>query len=62
MALALEDFEALCGFVTTPQLRHAFRTVPELAQCVEAKAADAVLNGDPSSEKEVWAASALLAA
>ena len=34
MALALTDFEALCGFAPLGELQHALCTVPELAHCL----------------------------
>ncbi|KXZ54187.1 hypothetical protein GPECTOR_5g282 [Gonium pectorale] len=34
MALALSDFEALCGFATTAELQARLRSVPELAELV----------------------------
>ncbi|PNH02792.1 Mannose-6-phosphate isomerase [Tetrabaena socialis] len=43
LALALSDFEALCGFVTTPVLQERLRLVPELAVLVGQEAAAAVL-------------------
>lgn len=34
MALALDDFEALCGFCPLEELQHTLRTVPELSACI----------------------------
>jgi mannose-6-phosphate isomerase len=42
MALALEDFEALCGFVCAPELAAALDASPELAALVGGDAAAAV--------------------
>lgn len=43
MALAIQDFEALCGFVTTDELRTALKCVPELGGCIGAEAVSAVV-------------------
>jgi mannose-6-phosphate isomerase len=42
MALALEDFEALCGFVSPAELRAALQEQPELKLCVGDEAAAAL--------------------
>ena len=53
MALALEPFEALCGFVEAAQLRNALSAHPELRECVgEANAANAdAAAGDAEKER-----------
>mmetsp|Transcript_16132 Transcript_16132/g.34912 ORF Transcript_16132/g.34912 Transcript_16132/m.34912 type:complete len:460 (-) Transcript_16132:866-2245(-) len=43
MALALTDFEALCGFARQEEVAEALRGVPELAQCVGEEATAALL-------------------
>lgn len=42
MAIALTDFEALCGFVTHAELVRALESTPELAACVGAEPAAAL--------------------
>lgn len=53
MALALEDFQALCNFVTTAELKEALQQTPELSDCVGSEAAGKLLDADEKSEKEV---------
>ena len=43
MALALSDFEALCGFAPLEELQHALSTVPELRDCVGEALAQGVM-------------------
>jgi len=50
MALALEDFEALCGFVAPTELKEKLRGHEELKACVGA-AADAFLEADEADIK-----------
>jgi mannose-6-phosphate isomerase class I len=52
MALALEDFEALCGFVAPGELKEKLRSHEELKGCVGA-AADAFLEADEANIKPV---------
>eukprot|EP01023_Acetabularia_acetabulum_P046219 TRINITY_DN4738_c0_g1_i1.p1 TRINITY_DN4738_c0_g1~~TRINITY_DN4738_c0_g1_i1.p1 ORF type:complete len:445 (-),score=89.31 TRINITY_DN4738_c0_g1_i1:790-2124(-) len=54
MALAIQDFAALCGFVTTEELKKALQATPELKNCVGDKESDAIinLNGD-GDEKQL---------
>ena len=54
MALALEDFEALCGFVAPAELKEKLRNHEELKACVGA-AADAFLEADEADIKPVSA-------
>ncbi|KAG2488964.1 hypothetical protein HYH03_012581 [Edaphochlamys debaryana] len=49
MALALSDFEALCGFASTQELQDRLRGVPELASLVGPQAAGALLALEPGS-------------
>lgn len=44
MALALSHFEALCGFVSPEELRHAIETVPELQRVLGESLSKALLN------------------
>jgi hypothetical protein len=53
MALALEDFEALCGFVAPTELAAALCDTPELRRCVGEVAAQAVLDAGDLGSKEV---------
>lgn len=50
MALALEDFEALCGFVAPAELREVLRAQPEVRLCVGDAAADAFLAAEDGSD------------
>lgn len=43
MALALSEFDALCGFCPMEELQAALREVPELAECVGEPRASALL-------------------
>lgn len=52
MALALSDFEALCGFVAHEELVEALTTVPELHQCCGAAAADAYVNSGAEDRQD----------
>ena len=49
MAIALSDFEALCGFVEHAELLHALETVPEL-QSVVGQASGYQGSASPPSE------------
>jgi mannose-6-phosphate isomerase class I len=49
MAVALSEFEALCGFCPHERLQEALREVPELAECVGAEAAAGILSANESS-------------
>jgi mannose-6-phosphate isomerase len=53
MALALEDFEALCGFVSSPELKQVLQQQPEVKLCVGDEAADAFLNAEGDQVKPV---------
>ncbi|KAK9091327.1 hypothetical protein Sjap_024504 [Stephania japonica] len=44
MALAITDFEALCGFVSLQELKHVIHSVPEIVELVGHAYADQVLN------------------
>ncbi|MED6143050.1 hypothetical protein PIB30_003333 [Stylosanthes scabra] len=56
MALAMTEFEALCGFVTLKELKALLHTVPEFAQLIGAENADLVLRtSDQDDEGEVKA-------
>lgn len=55
MALALEDFEALCGFVSPAELKQVLKEQPELKLCVgsEAAAAFEAAEGDDVQQVRV---------
>ncbi|GAA0184242.1 isomerase [Lithospermum erythrorhizon] len=56
MALALTDFEALCGFISHEELKEVFKSVPEIVEVVGRSCADKVLgvNGsDGEKAKDV---------
>lgn len=53
MALALEDFEALCGFVAPAELKAVLRDQPEVRLCVGDAAADAFLAAEDGDVKPV---------
>lgn len=55
MALALEDFEALCGFVSPTELKQVLQQQPEVKLCVGDEAADAFLNAEGDQLKPVSA-------
>lgn len=46
MALALEDFEALCGFVSAAELKQVLQDQPEVKLCVGEEAASAFINAE----------------
>lgn len=52
MALALTEFEALCGFCSLEELQEALRDVPELGECMGPQALRAV-QGTKSPDAEV---------
>ncbi|GAX78558.1 hypothetical protein CEUSTIGMA_g5998.t1 [Chlamydomonas eustigma] len=56
MAVALSEFEALCGFCPHEQLKGALKEVPELAECVGDEAAEGILGAQESSPKALKAA------
>ncbi|KAJ4951848.1 hypothetical protein NE237_028680 [Protea cynaroides] len=57
MALALTEFEALCGFVSLKELKSVFLTVPEILELIGNDEADQFLNvNEESGEKKVKAA------
>jgi mannose-6-phosphate isomerase len=56
MAVALSEFEALCGFCPHERLQEALREVPELAECVGAEAAAGILSANESSPEALKAA------
>ena len=56
MALALEDFEALCGFVSSAELKEQLRQQPELRLCVGEEAVSAILQAEGEQAKSVSAA------
>ncbi|WIA28896.1 hypothetical protein OEZ86_011420 [Tetradesmus obliquus] len=51
MALALEDFEALCGFVSNAELKQQLQQQPELRLCVGEEAASAFLEAEEEQAK-----------
>jgi mannose-6-phosphate isomerase class I len=53
MALALEDFEALCGFVSSAELKEQLQQQPELRLCVGEEAASAFLQAEDEQAKPV---------
>ncbi|XP_043707106.1 mannose-6-phosphate isomerase 2-like [Telopea speciosissima] len=54
LALALTEFEALCGFVSLEELKHVLHTVPEIIELVGDDEADQVLCvNEHSGEKKV---------
>ncbi len=53
MTLALEDFEALCGFVSAAELQAALKDTPELTLCIGDEAAQAIVNAQEDGYKEV---------
>lgn len=55
MALALEDFEALCGFVSPSELKQVLQEQPEVRLCVGEEAASAFINAEKGQVKQVRA-------
>lgn len=53
MALALEDFEALCGFVSPAELKQVLQQQPEVRLCVGEEAASAFINAEEGQVKQV---------
>jgi mannose-6-phosphate isomerase class I len=53
MALALEDFEALCGFVSSEELKQQLQQQPELRLCVGEEAASAFVEAEGEQAKPV---------
>eukprot|EP00878_Enallax_costatus_P031966 GHUV01035044.1.p1 GENE.GHUV01035044.1~~GHUV01035044.1.p1 ORF type:complete len:188 (+),score=39.30 GHUV01035044.1:91-654(+) len=60
MALALDGFEALCGFVSADELKQALKANPELKLCVGELVANAFLEVPADGSKSVSAAVLLL--
>lgn len=63
MALALSEFDALCGFCPMEELQAALREVPELAECVgephtsalcAAREPDAQVGGREQVGRKLW--------
>lgn len=55
MALALSEFDALCGFCHMEELQAALREVPELAECVGEPHTSALLaTREPDVQVCVW--------
>lgn len=52
MALALEDFEALCGFVSPAELKAVLQEQPEVRLCVGEEAASAFINAEEGQVKQ----------
>ncbi|CAN4079964.1 unnamed protein product [Withania somnifera] len=52
MALALTDFEALCGFISLEELKVIVQTVPEIVEVVGTALAERVLNLNKDDEEE----------
>lgn len=52
MALAITEFEALCGFVTLEELKGAFQNVPEIVELVGSAAANKFLHISKQDGKE----------
>lgn len=59
MALALDGFEALCGFVSADELKQAFKASPELKLCVGELVANAFLEAPAGAAKPVSTAGQL---
>ncbi|KAI9085613.1 hypothetical protein K1719_032456 [Acacia pycnantha] len=56
MALAMTDFQALCGFITLKELKHVLRTVPEVVELVGTTGANLVLKvSDQDGEEKIKA-------
>lgn len=55
MALALDGFEALCGFVSVSELKQAFTENPELRLCVGEEVASAFAEASDDMAKAVSA-------
>lgn len=53
MAIALGDFEALCGFVSTSELVQIFNSNKELCECIQRELIFQFNNADPSQIKSV---------
>lgn len=53
MALALDGFEALCGFVSHEELKQALQSQPELRLCVGEEAASKFLEASGEALKPV---------
>jgi len=53
MALALEGFEALCGFVAPSELKKVLQEQPELRLCVGEEAAQAFVEAEDGNIKPV---------
>ncbi|BBN02513.1 mannose-6-phosphate isomerase [Marchantia polymorpha subsp. ruderalis] len=59
MALALTNFEALCGFVTPEELKEVLETVPELKALLKKNETEMLLDVETSKQSIEAAASAL---
>ena len=43
MAIAISDFEALCGFITAPELAEVLLTYPEIHPCIGASSIESAV-------------------
>ena len=53
MAIALNDFEALCGFAPFDEISTAFNLYPEIKKCIQQETLQKVMNADASRQTEV---------
>ncbi|OVA04134.1 Mannose-6-phosphate isomerase [Macleaya cordata] len=53
MALALTEFEALCGFVTLQELKGVLNSVPEIVELVGSEAVDQLLHVNEKDGEEI---------
>eukprot|EP01025_Chloroclados_australasicus_P011623 TRINITY_DN15082_c0_g2_i4.p1 TRINITY_DN15082_c0_g2~~TRINITY_DN15082_c0_g2_i4.p1 ORF type:complete len:451 (-),score=76.17 TRINITY_DN15082_c0_g2_i4:379-1731(-) len=52
MALAIQNFSALCGFVTMEELKQALKDTPELVNCVGKENSDGIINTNGSGDEK----------
>lgn len=52
MAIAITDFEALCGFVPTAELQEAVASTPELRDCIGAELAHDLMQQDQQADSK----------
>ena len=52
MAIAISDFEALCGFITAPELAEVLMTYPEIHPCLGASSIESAVSGSGRAQQK----------
>lgn len=52
MAIAISDFEALCGFITAPELAEVLLTYPEIHPCIGASSIESAVGSSGREQQK----------